>query len=702
MAHLCLTAKAEGSDQISVDFTYGFEGVTKADSSTPIMISVNNTGETINGKIQVIQSYVTPTNSTIETVLLNGYKEKNYMYEKNVLMESNETTDISMVIPLMSQLNRLKILIYDEYDNVIYTSMQEIDSDDYYYYIYAGILSEDNEVQNYFENTTLYQYNDYTFRAIMLEQDEVPVEYYGLDIFNVLVTDQDELDSLSTEQRKVIDNWEKNGGYLINLSKLPSDFETSWESLLPESQLKKLDYSYRSYINWSITNALSNVFMSEVPEFSVFAIVFIIYSIIIGPLLYLVLKKLNKRKLFWACEVTASFLFVVVVIALGSNTRLKAPFINYFKIVSYNENSVDSSVYFNIRAPFNNNYKLYLDSDYSLSPVYDFSYYNDRNKNVKLETYNIGITKNENENIIEVKNDVAFTKEYFCAEKSEDVNGESLVHVNMNMFGDKVSGTVTNNLETNIENAAILVYNKVIFLNNIPAKSTIDLENMKIYTYNPKFKYGLTDEIAGLKVDEKGYIKEGYMLQNQKKTLLDFYLEKRFSVYNNNAYLIGFTSDMNQLELQLDSSYDAYGMTMIEVPVDVDYTNNDYLYTTYVPIKNEEYSSSGDVMYTDEMILTYSLGKDLSDISLFFNDLSYYDEKYYKAFSGHIYFYNRNTTLYDPIDLSVKKVSAQELMPYLNEENEIVIKYVEQFDKEEKQALLPSLSTIGRVKDAKN
>jgi len=47
-------------------------------------------------------------------------------------------------------------------------------------------------------------------------------------------------------------------------------------------------------------------------------------------------------------------------------------------------------------------------------------------------------------------------------------------------------------------------------------------------------------------------------------------------------------------------------------------------------------------------------------------------------------------------------VSAEALKPYLNEENEIVIKYVEQFDKEGKQALLPSLSTIGRVKDAGN
>jgi hypothetical protein len=102
------------------------------------------------------------------------------------------------------------------------------------------------------------------------------------------------------------------------------------------------------------------------------------------------------------------------------------------------------------------------------------------------------------------------------------------------------------------------------------------------------------------------------------------------------------------------------------------------------------------------MILSYNLGKELSDIELYFNDLSYYDKEYYKTFSGHIYFYNRITGLYDPIDLSSKYISANNLKPYLDQENQIVIKYVEQFDKEEKQALLPSLSTIGRVADAEN
>jgi hypothetical protein len=343
-----------------------------------------------------------------------------------------------------------------------------------------------------------------------------------------------------------------------------------------------------------------------------------------------------------------------------------------------------------------------LDKEYSFKPVYDTVYSDDVKKFKNVNYYNIGISHNELESTITIKNDAAFTKESFYAEKSEEKNGKEYINVNMNMFGNQVTGTVTNNLDYPIENAAILEYNKVIFLDTLPANSTIDLKDKQIFTYNPKFKYGLTNQISGLKMNKSGVIEDGYMLQNQKKTILDFYLEKNFSVYTNKAYLVGFATDMNNLELQLDSAYDAYGNTMIEVPIDVDYTADNLIYTAYVPIKNEEYSSSGDIMYSDEMILTYNLGQNLSDIDLYFNELSYYDEEYYKTFSGHIYFYNRETTLYDPIDLTNTFISNEELKPYLNEENEIVIKYIEHFDEEEKQALLPSLSTIGRVNDVEN
>lgn len=697
-----MNTKADNTEELSTEITYGFQGIAEMGSHTPFTVSISNKGSEINGSVQVILSSFTEGNSATNSILKSSSKEKNYMYEKSVRIAANATTDVSMVIPLMNQSNKLKIIVMDEFGDILSTQEQAIEADDYYYYVYAAILCDEASIINYFQNTAIYQYNDFTYRSIILNTQDIPNENYALELFDVIIASQNQLDCLSKEQQRVIYNWKKNGGIIVNTDEIVNKQEISWENIIPESQQKKLNYTYRSFAEWSIMNALSNVFMNNKPNFMLYVMILVAYVAFLGPLLYIILKKLNKRKLFWVCEIAGSIFITVLIIGLGSTTRLNAPFINYFNIISYNANTIDDSVYFDIQAPFNNPYKLYLDKTYSFKPIYNTVYLDETEKQKLIHDYCIGISHETQENMITIKNDAAFTKEYFYAEKSEEKNGNEFVHVKMNVFGDKVSGAVTNNLDYPIENSAILLYNKVIFIDTIPANSTVSLDNMPIYTYNPKFKYGMTEKITGVKTRKNGEIEEGYMLQNQKKTILDFFLEQRFSVNTDEAYLIGFSSTMNQLDLQLDSAYDAYGVTMIEVPIDMNYKNGKLLYTAYVPIKNEEYSYSGDIMYSDEMILTYNLGHDLNDIELFFNELSYYDEEYYKTFSGHIYFYNRFTELYDPIDISNRYISSEQLKPYLDEENDIVIKYVEHFDKEEMQALLPSLSTIGRVNDAQN
>ena len=155
-------------------------------------------------------------------------------------------------------------------------------------------------------------------------KEEIPEENYALDLFDIIVANQSQLDSLSNGQRKVLDNWTKNGGFLVLVD--DANESVSWETVIPDEELRKLNYSYRSYTDWAITYALSSVFMNNLPNFTIFIIVLIIYSILMGPLLYLLLKKLNKRKLFWLCEIGASVLFSILIIILGNGTRLKAPF----------------------------------------------------------------------------------------------------------------------------------------------------------------------------------------------------------------------------------------------------------------------------------------------------------------------------------------------------------------------------------------
>ena len=86
-----LHVKAAASNELSVEIAYGFNQITKTDSNTPLTISVTNNGNEFNGTIQVILSSVSSSNSSAQAILLNGYKEKNYMYEKPVCINAYTT-----------------------------------------------------------------------------------------------------------------------------------------------------------------------------------------------------------------------------------------------------------------------------------------------------------------------------------------------------------------------------------------------------------------------------------------------------------------------------------------------------------------------------------------------------------------------------------------------------------------------------------
>jgi len=165
-----LHVHAEENATVSMEVTYGYGETTKMGTNTPFHISVTNNGSEINGRVEILLSSFKDSSSSNGTFLNNSYKEKNYMYEKSQFLSANATTNVSMVLPLMSRNNKLKITVFDEYGDPVCEQKLDIEAEDYSYYVYAAVLSDEASVINYFQNTAIYQYNDYTFKGILLNK----------------------------------------------------------------------------------------------------------------------------------------------------------------------------------------------------------------------------------------------------------------------------------------------------------------------------------------------------------------------------------------------------------------------------------------------------------------------------------------------------------------------------------------------------
>lgn len=701
-----ITFKARAADNsISINMTtqYGIDGHAKMGMHTPLKIVLNNISDSFNGHVQVIVSslfFSSPYNSSSPAMLFADiYRQKNYMFEKQFCAKAGEDTEISLNIPLVNKKNQIKISIYDENNRLLKSYDEAVDAEEYYLSTYIGIFSDNQGIGNYFNNSDMYKYTDYSIKTINIDAQDIPFENYGLEIFDIIIVNEQKLNKLTEKQRNVIKNWQENGGILSVVTNEQESEAQSWEDFISADTLKNMtQLQYNKY--WTISSAFSNIYVDSAPNIYFYLILLLIYIVLIGPALYFVLKKINKRGYFWLTELACSFLFMTIIIFIGKNTRFSAPFVSYYNIESYEDNSLSDKYYFNIQAPYNNEYRLFLDNTYSVVPIHDYLYNYETKKINDSEDYNVGITYKKTENMITVRNDSPFTKEYFAAEKlSANTSGNA--DVTMNLFMNELTGSVTNNFDFDLENAAIFTYNKAVFIGDIKAHETVSLDELKVYTYNPKFKDGIASKAVNMKLNSNGIIANKELPLNQKKGLLDLYLDERFGMHNSKGFLTGFKAETNNFDIQLDSGYRSFGATLVEVPFEINYNKAEMSYLSYIPINNESFVLSGEIMYSDEMIYTYKLGDSLDDISLYFTDINYYNDSYYKKFEGRIYLLNRKTKLYDPIDKEKRMVSAVDLEQYLSEDNEVIVKYAQELNSDSKETLIPSVSAIGKnVTDA--
>ena len=105
---------------------------------------------------------------------------------------------------------------------------------------------------------------------------------------------------------------------------------------------------------------------------------------------------------------------------------------------------------------------------------------------------------------------------------------------------------------------------------------------------------------------------------------------------------------------------------------------------------------------TEPIAVEYFLGEGLNVEKLSFLTVSAdfvenSDYYYVKLFDGAAYFYNRTTREYDRVDLSKVHFTAEELRPYLSQENSIIVKYaVGESNTAGVSSLLPHLMVTGR------
>lgn len=487
-----------------------------------------------------------------------------------------------------------------------------------------------------------------------------------------------------------------------------------FSSLIGEDKLNNLSsylYSGNSSMYWSVQSILNSGDVDKLPNLPLYVIVILGYIILVGPGLYLILKKQERRRLYRFAVAALALGFTGLIYLMGVGTRFKAAFFTYATIYDTSDKTIDEYTYINMRTPYNKPYSISLDPSYDLLPI-TRSYYYDMTPVPKFtgdEDYKVRVRYDEDETKVSLQNVVAFTPKYFSLKK-KTVNEEHMgMTGDVTLFDGKITGTITNHYPFPVEKAGVLAYGQMVVIDELQPGETVVLDGLSVSNYPLNNSSMVAERITGgnkyLKPDIED---ENYMLALSRTNILSFYLDTYASSYSPEARIVAFGNGQSENRFLSKDGYETYGVTLYTSALDVNtkkdgYTSRSVLMKAPTVISGQYYAASNYAYGIDPVALEYSLGNDIEVERLKFERLS--DEfinsekySYMTYFKGTIYFYNHDTGVYDAMDSAKAEYTAKELEPYLSPGNTMTIKYVFDGNTDYSWVTLPMLTVLGRDK----
>lgn len=464
--------------------------------------------------------------------------------------------------------------------------------------------------------------------------------------------------------------------------------------------------SYSNFDNYRVQGVLENSDLIDVPKVFPYSMLLAIYIIIIGPLLYFILRKRKKNILVWVVVPSLSIIFSCIVYVMGTNTRITEPYISYVNIETFDPNTNTLEGKSNVNVYLSSNQKTELsigNADQIIAGKYQYpTFYEvfDKEKSLDTLAYPDAVTtsvlKSEDGYSLEFNHIPAFTSQYFSLEYSREFENEITGQVSVTE--SSMSGSVSNDSSENFEEAYAYYNGRVALLGKLESGESVLLEECS-QEYNNSID-GILYNTNAISVEIGNQEKKVSPERNRKNNALSLVIESGLYA-KEGAYLIGFTENLPKEHpfSYLSSNRVSYGVSMMLVPLEVNTTTGS---ETLVPnldryLKlggNNYYDSAYRYVYTNSLELEYQLPKEDEIKELLLADIfqiSLDQSENYNIMAKKIYFYNRTTSQYDLVfrsdllqDGRYQKVNAvngevslnaSELKNYLNEERELKVKY---------------------------
>ncbi len=493
---------------------------------------------------------------------------------------------------------------------------------------------------------------------------------------------------------------------------------------------------YGAYSNYGIYNSISYTDAKNVPKIIKYIIILLIYILLIGPGIYLILKKWDKRSLTRIMVPILAIAFTLIVYFVGSDTRINEPYVGYVDIVTFHgDNTVEDEVSFGLTAPYNHKYAVELGNKYAVTELSDssYNYYMNNSqpeREIDFDKYRMAINIGADKTILEINNNPAFSPVYYQT-KSNYAMENKLVY-DIHYTGEEINGTVTNEFDFDLFSAILMCDGYLIHIGDIGQGETVSLddkESLFLSTRDIFYSNDIINRVAGGNDEPQDNSSE----TNHKANILYYLGESKLLDNRNGNYVIGFLDDntvqgqdiqegdnipegnnipegdnipeekdidQDNILDELSQKLDCYGTKVGLFPVQIDYEEGNRSFVPSIDSYMDETDGYYDEYYayryldTDDKTVEYHLPEDDNIISFEYLTTrnQEFDSEFQRDFEGKIYFLNNRTGSFDEVFQAGIGNSVTDIADYLTEQNTVTIRYSTDMSLQGYQMLLPYIS----------
>jgi hypothetical protein len=441
-------------------------------------------------------------------------------------------------------------------------------------------------------------------------------------------------------------------------------------------------------------NMLSNFLKLSAPKTNIFYIIVIIYILLVAPISYMILKKIDKRELMWITVPVLSIVFAGAVYISGNGTRLSKITTNMINVVKLDKDGLASGkTYVGIDTPKKMNITVQV-KEGERTQTFSSDYYNSSNQNdtkmMELET-----KVRQDKGTIEFYNKSIFQPRTMKILGNNPQIGkiDSLIRLKDN----KIIGNIKNSTTLDLTECYLITANEYFSLGPIKSGDSITVPE-SLGNYNGDINNLIQSKLINFN-NSNG---QNYNDLNQKSNMilvaLGGYGSKPY--LTTGATLIGLSDNEYRKPITINGKEaEKIEKTIVTANLSLDLKNGDTVEYPFglVPSEILPGSTLKYDSYTNAIVgsgsaeVVYHLDKALS-LEEFQFDMNYLNKSNASNITVSIY----NTNKKDFETASTAKTSGEEVKNYLESDNSIKLKI--SINNNSGIVGIPLLSAKGKVK----